>query len=136
MTEDVPGIADRNHARLCVVVGVAVRGIPGKCDLAKLSPRNNVANSSPKNGPAGEVQGFTAIGEFTGDAPWNRDFGSGTVLRSRDTDRRDDAAETRTHPLPESPAFVTTPANPAFSLRGNCIPENCAVPAGATPGGT
>ena len=139
MTEYVLGIADRNYARLCVEAGVVVLGISGRSGVAKLSPGDKIVYYSPKTEPDGEtLQRFTAIGEVTGDAPWEREFGSGTVLWCRDTDWRDDAAEVPIRPLLESLAFVKNPKNWGFYMRGSHrrIPgEDYAVLAGAMLGG-
>ena len=133
------GIAERNYARLCVEAGVVVLGIKGPAGVRKLSVGDGVIYYSPKTEPDGEtLQCFTAIGEVTGEAPWEREFEGGTTLWVRDIAWRTEAREVPIRPLLETLSWVKNPRNWGFYMRGSSreiAGEDYAAIAGAMLGG-
>ena len=88
--------------------------------------------------PSATVQCFTAIGEVTGEAPWEREFPGGTVLWVRDVAWRAEAREVPIRPLLETLSWVKNPGNWGFYMRGSSREisgEDFAAIAGAMLGG-
>ena len=140
MSDHYLGIAERIHADACVTAGVCVLGLSGPSGVKKLNPGDGVIYYSPKTAPDGEVlRAFTAIGEVTGETPYERSFeGASQPLWVRDVAWRREAREVSIYDLLEQLSWIRNPKNWGFYMRGShrAIPaEDYARIAGAMLGG-